>query len=253
MIQISRSSYKPIYLQICDLIREKIDSGEITVGSKVWSENEIMDTFDVSRNTARKAIETLAIDGIVSRVQGKGSFVRQPKVESGLQYLKSFSEEILVKGMKPTSKVLYFERVHPDFFHAKNLKISVDDWVFKLERVRMADGDSIAYQTEFIPENLCPGLGKYNFSKNSLYDAIEKDYGHVLSWQKTTVKPIVADERIAKILGIPLKIPLLQTESVSYLAGGTPIESNINIYLSDRYDFTVLSHRHDHAERINKE
>jgi len=253
MIQISRSSYKPIYLQICDLIREKIDSGEISVGSRVWSENEIMENFNVSRNTARKAIETLVIDGIVSRVQGKGSFVSQPKVESGLQYLKSFSEEILVKGMKPTSRVLNFKREHPDFFHANNLKISVDDWVYKLERVRMADGDSIAYQTVFVPENLCPGLEKYDFAKDSLYDAIEKDYGHVLSWQKTTVIPIVADEKIAKVLGIPVEIPLLQTESVSYLAGGTPIESNVNIYLSERYEFTVLSNRHNPAERIEEE
>ena len=253
MAQISRSSYKPIYLQICDLIREKIDSGEMSIGDRVWSENEIMEKFEVGRNTARKAIETLVIDGIVSRVQGKGSFVKQPKVESGLQYLKSFSEEIVVKGLIPTSKVLCFERVHPDLWHAKNLKITVDDWVYKLERVRMADGDPIAYQITFIPENLCPNLEKYDFAENSLYDAIEKDFSHVLSWQKTIVKPVDADEKVARILGIPLETPLLQTESVSYLAGGTPIESNINIYLSERYEFTVLSHRHDSTERIKEE
>ena len=253
MAQISRSSYKPIYIQICDLIREKIDSGEMSVGSRVWSENEIMEKFDVSRNTARKAIETLVVDGIVSRVQGKGSFVKQPKVESGLQYLKSFSEEIIVKGLKPASEVLCFERVHPNLFHANNLRITEKDWVFKLERVRMANGDAIAYQVVYVPENQCPGLEKYDFSVDSLYDAIEKDYGHVLSWQKTIVKPIAADERIARILGIPLKVPLLQTESVSYLAGGTPIESNVNIYLGERYEFTVLSHRHDPMERMNKE
>ena len=253
MPHISRSSYKPIYLQICDLIREKIDSGEMSVGSRIWSENEIMEKFDVSRNTARKAIETLVVDGIVSRIQGKGSFVRQPRVESGLQYLKSFSEEILVKGLKPSSAIICFERTHPDFKHAKKLKITERDWVFKLERVRMANGDAISYQVTFVPENLCPDLIKYDFSETSLYDVIENDYSHVLSWQKMTVIPITADVKMAKILKIPLETPLLQTESVSYLAGGTPIESNINIYLSERYEFTVLSHRRDSSERKKEE
>ncbi len=249
MAHISRSSYKPIYLQICDLIREKIDSGEMSIGSRVWSENEIMEKFDVSRNTARKAIETLVVDGIVGRVQGKGSFVQRPKVESGLQYLSSFSEEIIAKGLTPSSKVLCFERVHPNLVHAKNLKITEKEWVYKLERVRLADDEPIAHNVTFIPENLCPDLENYSFHENSLYKVLENKFHHVLSWQRTTVKPIVADERLSEILSVPVEAPLLQTESVSYLAGGTPIESNINIYLSERYEFTVLSHRNDSIER----
>ena len=110
MPQISRVSYKPIYLQICDLIREKIDSGEIVIGSRIWSESDIMEKFAVSRNTARKALETLQNEGIVSRIQGKGSFVSQPKVDYGLQYLMSFSEEISQKQLQPTSKVICFKR-----------------------------------------------------------------------------------------------------------------------------------------------
>lgn len=252
MAQISRSSYKPIYLQICDLIREKIDSGEMSIGSRVWSENEIMEKFDVSRNTARKAIETLVVDGVVSRVQGKGSFVQRPKVESGLQYLSSFSEEIIAKGLKPTSKVLRFERIHPNIYHAKNLKITEDDWVYMLERVRMADGDPIAYQITFVPENLCPELDKFDFKEKSLYKVLENNFHQVLSWQKTIVKPVVANTKFSKILGVPVEAPLLRTESISFLAGGTPIESNVNIYLSERYEFTVLSHRNDSSERTTK-
>jgi len=243
--QISRVSYKPIYLQICELIREKIDSGEIVIGSRIWSESDIMEKFGVSRNTARKAIETLQNEGIVSRIQGKGSFVSQPKVDYGLQSLMSFSEEINEKKLEPSSKVICFTREHPDSFHAANLKIPEDHWVFKLERIRFADQHPIAYQVTFIPENLCPGLLDYNFTKKSLYEVFEKHYNHVLSWQKTIIKPVVADNYIAGMLKVSSQTPLLYTESITYLAGGTPIESNKNIYLSERYQFTVLSHRCD--------
>ncbi len=243
MPQISRVSYKPIYLQICDFMREKINSGEIAIGSRLWSESDIMEKYEVSRNTARKAIETLQNEGLVLRIQGKGSFVSQPKVNYGLQTLMSFSEEISEKKLVPTSNILSFIREHPDLFHAANLRITEDDWVFKLERVRNADGDPIAYQIAFIPEKLCPNLLDYDFTKRSLYNIFEKNYNHILSWQKTIIKPVVADRKLAQILKIATSSPLLYTASVTYLAGGTPIESNINIYRSDRYEFTVLSHR----------
>ena len=252
MHRISRSSYKPIYLQICDLIREKINSGKLSPGNRVWSEHDIMEKFHVSRNTAQKAIETLVNEGIVSRVQGKGSFVTQPKVNYGLQYLSSFTEETLGKGLKPTSKVICFNREHPDYHHADNLKISDDDWVYKLERLRMADEYPIAHQISIIPEELCPGLQRYDFSEQSLYEVLEKDFKHILSWQKIVVSPIVANDGIAEIFDILPQTPLLNTDSILYLAGGTPIESNKNIYLSERYQFTVLSRRNVSSRRTEE-
>jgi len=252
MPQISRVSYKPIYLQICEFIRGKIDSGEIVIGSRVWSESDIMEKFDVSRNTARKAIETLENEGVVSRIQGKGSFVSSPTVDYGLQSLMSFSEEIKEKKLVPSSRIISFTREHPDVSRAENLKIQEEEWIFKLERVRNADGRPMAYQIAYIPEKLCPGLLEYNFTKKSLYEVFEKDYKHILSWQKTVIKPIVADDYLAGILKISPKTPLLHTESITYLAGGTPIESNKHIYLSERYQFTVLSQRSESTRSIEE-
>ena len=249
MQRISRSSYKPIYLQICDLIREKINSGKLSLGGRVWSEHDIMEKFHVSRNTAQKAIETLVNEGIVSRVQGKGSFVTQPKVDYGLQYLISFTEETLGKGLKPTSEVIFFNREHPDSYHANNLRVSEDDWVYKLERLRFANKYPIAYQISIIPEELCPDLQRFDFSKQSLYEVFEKDFNHILSWQKIIIRPIVASDSLAEMFNILPQTPLLHTDSVLYLAGGTPIESSKNIYLSERYQFTVLSHRNTSSRR----
>jgi len=252
MQKISRSSYKPIYQQICDLIRIEINSGKLSPGSRVWSEHDIMENFHVSRNTAQKAIETLVNEGIVSRVQGKGSFVTQPKVDYGLQYLASFTEETFGKGLKPTSKVICFNREHPNHKHANNLRISEDDWVHKLERLRFADEYPIAHQISFIPEELCPGLQSYDFSEQSLYEVFEKDFKHLLSWQKIIVSPIVASDNTAEMFDILPQTPLLLTDSILYLAGGTPIESNRNIYLSERYQFTVLSQRNTSSKRTEK-
>ena len=241
--EISRQSYKPIYIQISDLLREKIDSGELKPGNRIWSEHAIMTKFDVSRNTAQKAIETLVSEGIITREQGKGSFVSQPKVVYGLQELISFTEETIVKGLKPTSKVLSFTREHPEPQHANRLKISKNDWVFKLERIRLANNYPISHQLSIMPEKLCPGLDRYDFSTKSLYDVIEQEYNHSLSWKKIFVRPIAADTQLAEIFNISEQSPLLLTDTVTFLLAGIPIESNINIFLSERYEFTVLSQR----------
>ncbi|MDO9546723.1 MAG: GntR family transcriptional regulator [Pelolinea sp.] len=241
--QVSRSSYKPIYIQISDQIREMINSGELALGSRIWSEHEIMNKYDVSRNTAQKAIESLEKEGIVSRQQGMGSFVTQPKVAYGLQELISFTEETIVKGLKPTSKVLRFGKEHPDPKHANNLKISTDDWVYELERIRMANNYPISHQISFLPVKLCPELERYDFESQSLYEILQQDYNHVLSWKKIIVSPISAGERFAEMFDIPQQTPLLLTDSVTFLVAGIPIESNINIFLSERYEFTVISQR----------
>jgi GntR family transcriptional regulator len=148
-----------------------------------------------------------------------------------------------MKGLKPSSKVIRLNREHPNYYHAGRLKVTLDSWVFRLERIRMADDCPIGYQITFVPEKLCPDLANYDFSKESLYDISEKIYNHVLSWQETVVKPVIANEHLAQMLNIRPRSPLLLTESISYLAGGTPFESNFNFYLSERYQFTVLSYR----------
>ncbi len=197
----------------------------------------------MSRNTAQKAIEILVHEGMVVRVQGKGSFVTHPKVAYGLQRLISFSEETLDKGLKPSSKVISLKKEHPSLMISNNLRISEDDWIYKLERLRMADEQPIAYQISNVPEKLCPGIDRFDFTTQSLYGVIEKNYNFVLSWQEHIIKPIAASEKVSKLLGNPPQTPLLLTDSVTYLENGTPIESSQNIYLSERYVFTVHSSR----------
>jgi GntR family transcriptional regulator len=251
--QISRQSHKPIYIQICDIIREKVNSGEMLPGSRVWSEKDIISKFQVSRNTARKAIETLSNEGIVDRIQGKGSFVTQSKVEYGLQFLTSFSEEAILKGLKPSSKVICFTRIHPTELIAEKLSIPIEAWVYKLERLRYVDGCPICHQLTYIPEEICPNLSRFDFSKDSLYKIIEQVYKHKLAKQDMNIKPILASEQNVNYLQAELNTPLLKIESTTYLSGGTPIEYGINVYLSERYVFNVLSYRRPKDETTSEE
>lgn len=68
----------PLYRQIYFHVIEQIQQGHLKPGHRVPSEHELARHFQVSRITSKKALEELAQDGIIIRVQGQGSFVREP-------------------------------------------------------------------------------------------------------------------------------------------------------------------------------
>ena len=87
---------QPAYLQLADLIQEKIATNEYSLGSKIPSERELSEVFGISRMTVRKAIEVLIEKGMLTRLQGKGTFVSKPKIDSPIdtiQSMKSFIQE----------------------------------------------------------------------------------------------------------------------------------------------------------------
>ena len=96
---IDPTSYKPLYLQISEILRNQIKAGAYCPGDLLPSENDLLDRFPVSRNTAQRAIEDLVRDGLAIRIQGKGTYVPKSLVDYGLHRLTSFSEEMQFKGL----------------------------------------------------------------------------------------------------------------------------------------------------------
>lgn len=244
---LARASFKPLYLQISDFLREQIESGRLKPGDPILSERMIMAQFQVSRNTAQQAVEELAHCGLVTRVQGRGTFVADRKVRYGLQRLTSFSEEMRLKGMRPSSAVISLRQESPSELLVEKLRLLPEENIFRLERLRLADGQPMAHQVSFIPERLCPGLDRRDFSRESLFSVIEEDYGLSISWQEQTIKPVIASREEAALLQIKTGSPLLAAEGTAYLEDGTPIEYKRILWRSDLYEFTVQSSRRERS------
>ena len=243
LANIIRASYKPLYIQISDNIRTDIESGKLAPGDRILSERELMENFEVSRNTAQQAIDELERNGLVTRLQGKGTFVTEHKVSYGLQRLSSFTEEMLRKGMKASAKVISIRREHPWPVLSSRLHIQEEDWVYRLERLRYGDGQPMASQVSFIPAFLVQGLDQFDFSSQSLFDVLEQNYNLRLSWQQQVISPVLARSEEADLLSIPIGMPLLLADGVAYLEDDTPAESKRILYRSDLYEFTVRSSR----------
>jgi GntR family transcriptional regulator len=240
---IDPTSYKPLYLQISEILRDQITNGKYSAGDLLPSENELLNDYQVSRNTVKRAIEDLVRDGLAIRIQGKGTFVPKSIVEFGLHRLTSFSEEIRFKGLTPSAKIICFREVIASDEMMGHLDLEEDESVYNITRIRYGDDHPMAYQDSFLPVKLCGGLDAYDFSKQSLFNILENEYQLKISWQKQYIKPVIARKTEASALKVDIGTPLLYLEGVAFLARDIPIEYKRIYYRSDLYDFSIRSIR----------
>src|SRR5579875_2995284 len=96
----------PLYHQLKGILRDKIESGVWKPDELIDSEHQLMSQYNVSRNTVKRAIEDLVQEGLLRRVQGKGTFVSFPKIEHSLSGFYSFSKVMKSKGIEARDVIL---------------------------------------------------------------------------------------------------------------------------------------------------
>lgn len=199
------------------------------------SERELMQRYDVSRVTVRRAVERLAQEGRVYRVQGAGTFVAESATISKSLRLTSFTEDIRARRMVPAGRILVMERVAADMTNAGDLFVEPGAPLVHLERLRTADGEPMCLENVWLPESLVPGLLDQG-EPDSLYGWLEAA-GIVPESADQTVRATVADARQAELLHVPPHFPALHVERVTRDARGKAIERAVSLYRADRYDF----------------
>ena len=138
---IEKSNSTPLYLQLKSKIRRDIRTGIFKPGDKLPSEAQLQKEYGMSRVTVRNAMEELAVDGYIIKVQGKGSFVAQSDMLRLPAGVTSFTEDAKMQGVNLTSKVIKvgLEDIQSDldreFFGSK-----AGGKVLVIKRVRIANG-----------------------------------------------------------------------------------------------------------------
>lgn len=239
--QVQQNSVLPYYYQIREILRQKIAEGEYQPGSKIPSETELQKHFGVSRATIRNAIDSLVAAGLMYRRRGMGTFVAERKIDELLSHLVSFSEEMRLKGMVPSTSRIAVSMVKPSKLIADELKVSPDDQVLRIERVRCANGDPIVILVSYLPPRLGVSLSE-DFS-GSLLNLLETKYGVEIFVGDQVIEAASADEQQAALLEIEKGDPVLVIRRTSYSRDGMPVEYVEGIYRADRYSYRIQLHR----------
>jgi len=232
---LDRESVIPLYYQIRERLLEQIRAGVFKPGQSLPSEQEIAEHFAVSRMTGRQALKSLRDLGVTYSVRGKGTFVSAIKLEKDFRQVTSFTEEMKARGIRPKSKVLFFEVVKADEETMNALQLKTRESVVSLRRIRFANTSPVGIEWSRIPQRICPDLLKTLDPQASLYETLAQRYGIKMAIADEIVEAGLARGEEAGLLGIAAKTPVFLFTRISYLQSGEAIEFVKSVYRGDRY------------------
>jgi len=219
-------------------LREKLRSRfqRMAPNSLIPSARELSKTYKVSAMTVRQALVALQQEGMIHSVPGLGTYVSDHRMSKRLTFV-SFSQEVLERGMTPSSKIVSaIKTTVKDQAVAESLNVSLGDPVYKIERVRFADKIPMALEESYVSASLIPGLLDQNLSE-SLYEILKNTYEKPVTRAECVVSPINLTKRQADLLDTDAKSAALSFVVVAFDARGRALERCHSIKHGDRYDF----------------
>lgn len=205
----------PIYLQLREVVRGKIEDGEYLPGMAIASENELAETYGINRLTVRNAIDALVNEGMLKRVQGKGVYVVGQRVERDLETLGGFTQTMRDRNTRPATKILVKAKCPAGDKFGLIFGIAPEDEVYYIKRICSADNAPVSLEEIWIPHYLVPKLEGIDLSVFSLYEVY--DFYHInlkRAWQ--TLDLTYLNQKDARMLDIDAKLAVMLFECTSY-------------------------------------
>ncbi len=230
-----RSGRGPRYEQLYRHISAAISTGDLQAEAQLPPERELAELADVSRVTVRKAVAQLVEDGVLEQRRGAGTFVRVPrdKLEHHLSTLVSFTEYMRQRGKTSSSVIINRGLFSPTPDEQIALGVSAIDKVARVDRLRAADGVSIAVEWSSLPQDILPDP---DMVETSLYDVLRaRNSAPVRAVQRINAVNLPGHE--ARLLSLPEGAAVLRIDRTAYLQSGRPVEFTRGLYRSDIYDF----------------
>ncbi|MEO6034290.1 MAG: GntR family transcriptional regulator [Verrucomicrobiota bacterium] len=235
----AESNKLPKYFNISREIISMIQRGDMQPGALVPSENEIIAKYEVSNTTARKALHDLERAGWVTRVKGKGTFVRNNTVERSVNRIFGFTKNMVEAGRKPSTKLIGFHLRDDDHARTINRRECILNGPYcEIERIRYADGIPMMKETRYISLQFCPEIHRKNLEQ-SLFAIYEKDYGIRMIEFDQMLSTVLLEGEWLKSFKLDKPVPSFRVEGVTFCGKGLILEIEDAYYRGDMYRFSA--------------
>ncbi len=226
------------YLKIEADILASIKDGSLKPGDKLPGQSEMQRRYGVSAITVRKAFADLINDGYLVGVKGSGTYVAKPQMIRGLTSI-SFSEELREQGYEIDMVVDSIETCSNAAI-AHHLDIDADSALTRVARVRMANGEPIAYQVSYVSDAVL-SIGKtQDLHRTKSFYALLAEVGVYPRWVNETYSVwVVDDPHLCSSLGVEPGYPCFLVRRTTFDEENTVIEYAESFFNKDRYSVTV--------------
>jgi len=229
------SSNVPLYHQIAQVLRHRIESGELSANGKLATEQALCNEFGVSRTTVRHALSYLKQEGLLSSRRGVGT---QP-VDTPFRkkYIRS-SGDPLHAAVPSKPRIVSLGTVVPPEPVSAFLGLPAGNKALRLVRVHDLDGEPLSVVVTYLPEFMAGHVTRAAL-RDSIHEILWKHYGLRQKKSLHAIRIVRADTDVAGLLKIGLAEPVMNIQSSTYLEDGAPVRWTENYFREDRYEYTA--------------
>mgnify|MGYP000154958913 FL=1 len=234
------SKYKKVYQDI----KKKIEDQVWSTGQALPTENELMEIYSYSKDTIRKALSLLEMDGYIQKKQGKSSIV----IEHGLMKEQYLSEIKTAGELNKRSKhqiqteltSLYIVQGQDDLMSTFEVDDKVD--FYRVSRVRTIDGERLEYEISYFDRRVVPYLSK-EIAESSIYRYLEQELKLTISHSRREISFRFANEEEKQLMDLADYEMVVVVTSVTYLSNGQAFQYGTISYRPDKVSFVSMAKR----------
>jgi GntR family transcriptional regulator len=234
----------PKYHQIYLVLREQLAEGRFAQG--LPSEMQLGKDFAVARVTVRRALERLAVEGLIQRTPGRGTVPVAPPARSARQgaptlqraKLTGLLENIVNMGLRTKVKVLDCDVLPAPEAVARELQLDAGTPVQKAVRLRSSPAGPLSHITTYVPQALAQGFGRRELAKQPMLLLLEAA-GVQIGRAHQLISARLADVGVARHLGVDVGSPLLAVNRLVFDTDERPVQWLQGLYRPDRYQYEM--------------
>jgi len=239
------SEFQPLYREVKRLLTQSLIEGEWPAGAALPSETRLAQRYNVSIGTLRKAIDELVAERIVTRHQGRGTFVA---THNANRLMFHFFHIVGRDGGKeyPTTRTLTFRRGKAGVAEARRLAIGPGEPVLRIRNLLSLGASPVILDDIVIPQALFPDLTEKILTArdNTIYHLYQTGYGINVLRSSERLSAVLADAGAAKLLQVKEGAPLLAINRTALTYRDTPVELRLSL---------VNTAAHEYASDLGRE
>ena len=239
MSTIDRSSPIPLYFQLKQILLDKIGNEEWLTGNLIPSEQELQETYGLSRTTVRQTLSELVNEGFLDRQRGRGTFVTTPKITHNPGDRQGVSDYLRQHGIEPGWQVIEREYRIGEEGICEKLLLPAGSELFYLHRMRLANGEAIGSHKAYFPKGIAGQLNIDLLEEGGSLHYLSEAPKLATSKAIRSIEATLATEEEHTLLDVDIGAPILQIERVTIAEDGKPLEFLVASYRGDRFKYQV--------------
>jgi GntR family transcriptional regulator len=232
---VDRSNPLPLWAQVLADLTARLAAGDFA--ERFPTDQELVATYGVSRQTVREAVRRLADEGVLARERGRGTRVRTLEFEHTPGTLEGLFHQVEAQGATQTSVVRVREQT-TDAEIARRLELPARAPLVHIERLRLADGEPLALDGSWLPARVARRLLDAPLTRAGLYDELARLCGVTIVGGSERVRPVVPTAPERRALGIPQGVAGFAIERL-VRSEREPVEWRLSLVRGDRYSLVV--------------